>query len=329
MNNKIKELLDEARQTYRDEDIKPICIPSYNRPNCTSIDLVCSNYHGKVYLFIYPEQIELYKHFTDKYDCLEIIPCVGFKGIIDKRNFVINTMNKMGHEYFYFLDDDILTLDIPDRRKSSGKCYRNYLKQISSSDFFKLWQLGIEKYNTNKNWLICGPNQKANSWSYDLDEVNKYITSLSFTYSCFALNCKNAVNKNIYYRKNVGWDDLDFFLQGIINGLDSFKIIFIIMEAASMKETKSVANNSVGKHYQNNILTYNTWGSDLLELKYLNSPLISSNFFTKLIKKNAKSILNGNRKFVLRYEQRYLDAIKNDTLLDLLKEEKYGKDKEK
>ena len=109
----------------------------------------------------------------------------------------------------------------------------------------------------NTEMLAQDPNAKIYDMS-DLVELSQIILKKKLK----KFN-KFAIENNIEYRKDHGWDDFDFSLQILSKGLNTGHIPSLTYISDVMEPDKSVANVGNDKWTEIGIYMYKTWGDSI------------------------------------------------------------------
>lgn len=133
-----------------DEELWPICVPSYSRPNGQALRRLAQEDGLKLYLFIRAEQYDMYKQYADRYT---IVKLKRVHNIGETRNAIVRYARKKGWHHLFMLDDDIQQLDfmVPSVTKNGVKAMRTWssikAQRTSLNKYaFKMWQYIVTPY---------------------------------------------------------------------------------------------------------------------------------------------------------------------------------------
>lgn len=234
----------------------PLCIPSYNRPHSTTLKLAVES-NVPTYLFIYPEQVEAYKEEMTKtgdWSNVTIVECIGFKGIIPKRNFISQHMYSLGFEQIFVFDDDVKEITYvsrPEVLPEDVKGVGNYVVKPGLDTILAMWQYILDElYDEELPWGTSGIAYNGYNGVMEVDTDKAYkLTGMSIV--TVALNLKYLHDQK--YTFEHGWDDVNFTFEAMEKGLNLCRIPWITY-CLDMK----IANESVvrdpEKEFEN---TYN------------------------------------------------------------------------
>ena len=182
-----------------------ICVPSLGRAgnSSTMSKLKEENLLDITVLFVYSDEIELY---SKAYPGVEIYDCGTFRNLSRKRNAIIEygLKNKLNH--VFMLDDDISTVYFKDENQKVSKT--------------NIETLINECLNVKEEYVICGPRYNFIYTDY-ISKDNKLI-EYSVVAGALCINLNNI--KNYRFDENMIIEDMDLFMQIILNGDKVYKL---------------------------------------------------------------------------------------------------------
>lgn len=205
-------LFNQVNYLIDDNEVFPICVPSYNRPNSLLL-----RYAEKLpmVLFIRREQEELYSQYKGK---CKIVLLDDVFDIGTTRAAIVNWAIENDIDNIFMMDDDITNGDfmVPGKSSVSNKefmkAYRtlNDIPESVELWFFKMWQYLIRQ--CSDKLTLSSPGTRGDNWS--IDHMNKPVSYNSGAcISCIHLNIRNLRDNNINYGSNQVEGAEDYALQ--------------------------------------------------------------------------------------------------------------------
>lgn len=306
----------EESKNLDSNEIYPICIPTYKRGDKPfSIDLVGQYPELKIFVFGYKDDIEEnYQNVMAKYPNITFVKCEGFRGVIPKRNFINEYIDKIGFDQFFVMDDDITGLFFTKHGTlKDGTGYKADKQQLTGLEFFRMWTWIIQN-KAEKNMAICGLINEASSWCQDLRTMPDIINiagSVQVTY----LNGKLLKEKGIKYDENSGWEDYDICMQALANDLMSSQIRYLTYTTAPMTPGVSVATVGQHKWTINSIRLYQKWG-ELIRFKYMKGEVNAKCRWVTM-----RSMFKKNGCITISFKEEYMPFLKDEDAEGLIKHE--------
>lgn len=305
----------EESKNLDSNEIYPICIPTYKRGDKPfSIDLVGQCPELKIFVFGYKDDIEEnYQNVIAKYPNITFVKCEGFRGVIPKRNFINEYMDKIGFDQFFVMDDDITGLFFTKHGTlKDGTGYKADKQQLTGLEFFRMWTWIIQN-KAEKNMAICGLINEASSWCQDLRTMPDIINiagAVQVTY----LNGKLLKENGIKYDENSGWEDYDICMQALYHGLLSSQIRYLTYTTpAHNPNANSVA--TTGNFYAwtiNSMRLYNKWG-ECMRFKHMKGQLNAKCRWVSI-----RSMFKKHGKMIITYRPEYMKFINENDYIGLL-----------
>ncbi len=256
-NQWTEEYYNIAQEQIKDEEIYPIVVPSYKRgDNALTIKLLKDCPELNVILFVYEDDVQNYQKTLDEFKNFSVVKCVlceedkifednrvGLekRGIEYKRAAINNKMVQMGYDRYFVMDDDICALYYTRHGKKNDGNYKAEKVMVNPTQFFKMWQYIINEKATDV--AACGIISENGSWCQDLVTMED-ITYIAGQVQIIYINGKIIKDNNINYRGSAGWEDYDFTLELIKNGLNSCQIRYMTYSTPTMTPGKSVATTN-------------------------------------------------------------------------------------
>lgn len=208
-----------------DDEIFPICVPSYNRPNAQFLRFVGGL---PVVLFIRKEQEELYKDYKDK--CY-MVGLDNVEEIGGTRKAIVDwaITNKISN--IFMIDDDIshLSFLMPGKSSQSDKEFMkmystiNNIPEAVDKKVFKMWVWLIHR--CSDKLTISGAGAKSDWWNISYKNSQAIYNSGS-TIQCIHLNIDNLKKYGInYVDTRVGGTE-DYTLQYQVMAAGLYTCIF-------------------------------------------------------------------------------------------------------
>lgn len=235
-------LYNYINEFITDDEIYPICIPSYSRPDGSFL-VDAKNKNLPVYLFIRREQEQLYAQYKGVYN---IVLVDNVHNIGETRKAIVDWAIKNNYDNIFMLDDDISNMDftMPGQAMSGRyymkrRCTLLHLKEEIQPYVFKMWQ-----------WLIgrCDPKLTLSSPGYQPQYWDLKNADLPIQYNasaingCFHVNVKNLTSHNLNY------------LSSNVCGNEDYSIQYLVMRAGLLTtifkdltyNTESIGTNEGG-----------------------------------------------------------------------------------
>lgn len=202
----------------KDEDVYPVCIPSYSRPDARFL----SNWENiPIHLFIRREEQELYKQYEGK---CKIILLDNVSDVGETRRQIVNWAIESNKENIFMLDDDITRLyfNVPGVSPSTGKQFmRSYFNEKGIPEpidikFFKMWvwMIGL----CSDKLTISGAGQRSDWWNMRYKD-EPIIYNRGTPIQCIHLNISNLKKYNLNYNSTK------------IDGAEDYALIYKVMKS--------------------------------------------------------------------------------------------------
>lgn len=220
-----------------------IAIPSKGRCDKVKSKKFFTNKY-KVYLFVEPQEIELYKKHNN--DCIIIDILKNNMGISYVRNFILTFFKKP----FLMLDDDIKEFYYRDENLKLHKLQDIEILLNTVYDYF------------NKGYKQVGLSFKASNWMFD-----KTFKENSRVW------CFNGLNpiQGIKFDNLVGsFEDYDYTIQLLYNGYNNIVLYNFVFDCEKMGNFpggfQDLDRKSISKKSREYL--YEKWGYDILKDKF-------------------------------------------------------------
>lgn len=183
----------------KDDEIYPICVPSYNRPNAPFLKFVDNL---PVVLFIRKEQEDLYKDYKEK---CKIVLLDNVAEIGQTRKAIVDWAIKEGLSNIFMLDDDVTLLSFMMPGQSSQSKDKEFMKpyitinnipESPDKKVFKMWVWMIE--HCSDKLTISGAGNRSDWWNIRYKDSQTVYNSGS-TIQCIHLNIDNLKKYDINY----------------------------------------------------------------------------------------------------------------------------------
>lgn len=210
----------------KDDEIYPICVPSYNRPNAPFLKFVDNL---PVVLFIRKEQIDLYKDYQNrcKIVCLENVEEIG-----QTRKAIVDWAVSNNIDNIFMLDDDVTLLSFMMPGKSSQSDDKEFMKpyitinnipESPDKKVFKMWVWMIR--HCSDKLTISGAGNRSDWWNIRYKDSQTVYNSGS-TIQCIHLNVKNLMKYKINYTDTRIGGTEDYTLQYQVMAAGLYTCIF-------------------------------------------------------------------------------------------------------
>ena len=208
-----------------------------------------------------------------------------------KRVFMFNFAKEIGFKHIFLMDDDIFGLSLPIlekrfRRRDGKEYLKNNMFPVSNNLFFDVWEFCVLKYDLKHSTVMTHMNFAF--------RVKKPLVNPNMWFGMiFHCNIEDALKRGISYDINSGWEDLDYALQYLNNGITTHGLV--LMFQFPTYSDKSSEKKNVPEYYENNsnklFDKWNKINSEYLREKIVerNSvkiryPIINFKYFKKLYK---------------------------------------------
>ena len=219
-------LFKHIDELVRDDEVFPICVPSYNRPQAPLL----SKYGDKlpIVIFIRREQEEMYARYKG---VCRIVLIDDVHDLGETRVKIVDWAYKSGYDNIFMLDDDIScgTFLVPGKSTKSDKYFMKFYETVNNLEwgmdlkFYKMWVWMIK--HCDERLTLSGPGARSDFW--DLKNANKALPyNSNSVIQCVHLNIRNLKENNINYASNVLEGAEDYALQYKIMAEGLYTIAF-------------------------------------------------------------------------------------------------------
>ena len=208
-----------------------------------------------------------------------------------KRVFMFNFAKENGFKHIFQMDDDIFGLSLPilemHFRRRDGKEYlKNNMFLVSNNLFFDVWEFCVLKYDLKHSTVMTNINFTF--------KVKKPLVNPNMWFGMiFHCNIEDALKRGISYDINSGWEDLDYALQYLNNGITTHGLVLTFKFPTY--SDKSSEKKNVPEYYENNTnKLFDKWNKinseyllekiverNSVKIRY---PIINFKYFKKLYK---------------------------------------------
>jgi hypothetical protein len=205
-------LYEYAKEHIRDQDVPPILVPSYNRPDAKLLQRLLVEPELPVILCVRREQEELYSRWKDK--CAFLL-LDNVHDIAETRAEIVRQVSPYLNQAFMF-DDDINELDylIPSLTRNgvesmrTSKLNTGYVARYI--DILKMWLCLIEQ--ADSKLTLSSLLYRPDSWHLkNKNAPTEYNNGACI--QCVHLNIKNLNNHQIQYKPHALVGNEDYALQ--------------------------------------------------------------------------------------------------------------------
>ena len=301
LNENFIQEISEFKTTLENNTVQriiPIFIPlyQYNPDVCESINRIIKESNSN-------ELNREYFVFTNTSKLSTLTPLRNIKhlnivevpdhvdSIQKKRVFMFNFAKENGFKHIFQMDDDIYGLSLPmlekHFRRRDGKEYlKNNMFPVSNNLFFDVWEFCVLKYDLKHSTIMTNINFTF--------RVKKPLVNPNMWFGMiFHCNIEDAVKRGISYDINSGWEDLDYALQYLNNGITTHGLV--LMFRFPTYSDKSSEKKNVTDYYENNTnKLFDKWNKINSEYliekivernnKKIRYPIINFKYFKKLYK---------------------------------------------
>lgn len=209
----------------KDDEIYPICVPSYNRPNAPFLKFVDNL---PVILFIRREQEELYKDYKDR---CKIVLLDNVEEIGQTRKAIVDWAIKHNISNIFMLGDDVTLLSfmMPGKSSQSDKEFMkpyvtiNNIPESPDKKVFKMW-IWMLRHCSNKV-TISGAGNRGDRWNLSYKDSKASYNSSSVI-QCVHLNIDNLKKYRINYTDTRIGGTEDYTLQYQIMAAGLYSCLF-------------------------------------------------------------------------------------------------------
>lgn len=205
-------LYEYAKEHIRDQDVPPVFVPSYNRPDATILRRLLVEPEFPIVLCIRREQEELYAQWKNK---CSIMLLDGVNDIAQTRREIIRQVAPYVNRMFMF-DDDITELDflLPSTTKTGTKAMRTSKLHTGTPprwiDILKMWVCLVDQCKPELTLSTIA--YRPDSWH--IENANKDIEYNSGAcIQCILIDTKNLTKNDIQYRSHEEAGNEDYALQ--------------------------------------------------------------------------------------------------------------------
>lgn len=212
-----------------DDEIWPVCVPSYNKPNAQLIKNIDSSI--PMYIFVRPEQFSDYKKYKSKSKGIVKIKDVQEIGIT--RHRIVEWAQYKGFDNIFMIDDDVTALHflVPWYGNEDGtgkpamKRYRTlkHMPEELDKRVLKMWMWYAMR--CDDRLTISGPGNLSDWWNIN-NENSKALYNSSSTLVAVHLNIKNLTKFGLNYKDTRQYGTEDYTLQYDVMRSGLFTSIF-------------------------------------------------------------------------------------------------------
>lgn len=165
-----------------------------------------------------------------------------------KHVFMFNFAKENGFKHIFQMDDDICELSLPIlekhfRRKDGTEYLKNGAFHVSNNLFFDVWEFCVLKYDLKHSSILT--NLKFTFM------INKPLVNPNIWFGMiFHCNIEDAIKHGISYDINSGWEDVDYALQCLTNGITTHGLV--LMFKCPTYSDKSSEKKDVSEYFENN-----------------------------------------------------------------------------
>lgn len=218
-------LYNSVDNLIQDNEVFPICVPSYSRPDAPFLRYVNEL---PVILFIRKEQKSMYKAYQGK---CKIVELEEVEEIGQTRKAIVDWATNEGYKDIFMVDDDIshLSFLLPSKSTKSDKDFMrmystiNNIPEAIDLKVFKMWVWLIRR--CSDKLTISGAGAKSDWWNIQYKNSQAVYNSGS-TIQCIHLNLENLKKYDInYIDTRVGGTE-DYSLQYQVMAAGLYTTIF-------------------------------------------------------------------------------------------------------
>lgn len=283
LTSKNYEVIDITNINKCQREIK-LCVMCYKYDKIRSkfVNLVMNNkMHRDVYIFTFNKFKDTFPKDLNKNNNIKLIcsddNLIG--DISDSRNILRKYAEEQNWNDIFIVEDDVYDLILNYGYTSNGNFLNDKISLKTNIDvYFDIWETIIK----DKNLLASGPRSWMSNRFIRTDDVIYYGASIA---QIIHLNINKT--KNLKNRKDT-FDDFDFNLQMMKNGIIPYFITCLTFSVATMNDGKSTHGSKLyerQKLYTNNLVKY--WGPKLIRTEIKNG-LDNCRPNNALINKNLK-----------------------------------------
>ena len=189
-----------------------------------------------------------------------------------KRVFMFNFAKENGFKHIFQMDDDIFGLSLPMlekrfRRRDGKEYFKNNMFPVSNNLFFDVWEFCVLKYDLKHSTIMTHMNFAF--------RVKKPLVNPNMWFGMiFHCNIEDALKRGISYDINSGWEDLDYALQYLNNGITTHGLV--LMFQFPTYSDKSSEKKNVPEYYENNSnKLFDKWNK--INPEYLREKIVERN----------------------------------------------------
>ena len=189
-----------------------------------------------------------------------------------KRVFMFNFAKENGFKHIFQMDDDIFGLSLPIlekhfRRRDGKEYFKNNMFPVSNNLFFDVWEFCVLKYDLKHSTVMTHMNFAF--------RVKKPLVNPNMWFGMiFHCNIEDALKRGILYDINSGWEDLDYALQYLNNGITTHGLV--LMFQFPTYSDKSSEKKNVPEYYESNSnKLFDKWNK--INPEYLREKIVERN----------------------------------------------------
>lgn len=235
---------------FSDDDVPPIFVPSYNRPNPIILSHLSVEPELKIVLCVRREQYEMYKHWEGKVYSIMLLDNVNDLG--ETRMRILENIQD-AYSHIFMWDDDINRIDylVPSITSGGKEAMRRSGIHFNRpedrwTDLLKLWMYYMYKLNDPK-LAISSPLYRPDSWHMKNANADLKINS-GACIQCVWLNVCLLRENGINYHPNreVGVEDYAIQFDAMNKGLHTTMITDMLYECPPINTQSGGCENANG-----------------------------------------------------------------------------------
>lgn len=252
-------LYEYAKEHIRDEDVPPVFVPSYNRPDAKLLQRLFVEPEFPIVLCVRREQEEMYSKYRGKCPFLLLD---NVSDLSETREAIVQSVSPY-YEHIFMLDDDISILDynLPSLTKNGKPSMRSskacYGKSPRGIDVLKMWWLSIQ-YDPHFNELaLTGLAHRHNYWDIVYKDRPQIYNTETIS-QCIHLNTVLLQRYDIHYlpMRKVGVEDYAMHFQVMEKGLYSAVFTDIVYDCPAINSIPGGCENAHGLNHQDRYKMY-------------------------------------------------------------------------
>lgn len=261
-----------ASRSHKINEKHVVIVPSYNRPNNKTLNLLKDAKNIMTFCYVRNEQYEEYCEAWKDYPNITIVPItVPVVNVIQTRYFMVHhATHQLKLSKVFMFDDDISSLMISTvGTQKDGISYKAVANKLTPDDFLGVWRYALDEVVPYDNIGISGLIHSGSSWCQDIRKQSNMFITCGTAHAIVFLDLDIMKAKGIQYDLNgPTWEDFDLVMQFLEAGQHSILFRWLTYGTETMTTNKGGIDYSEETHAKKcSEGLYTKWGDHYIRLQ--------------------------------------------------------------